>query len=242
MRRILGLQDASTTSATFVPSGLSSGAHPQRRRFVRDGEVPVTVMHRTDGEGAGTNKLDAARQALREQTAACEHAEQLLQDARATTQDLQTKLAHERFAKEEAVRQAEAERQVIQDELAGERLARQQADQELDRAVVARQDAEERLRAMVADQQAQLPSAVPPTLNPARKARTARGTVQTIHAAIVQTGGEGEATARTPVTEVPGAAATAILTRRRGRPPKVRQPEETDFVEWWKPGWRDRIR
>jgi hypothetical protein len=33
--------------------------------------------------------------------------------------------------------------------------------------------------------------------------------------------------------------------RRRGRPPKVREPEpaaETDFVEWWKPGWKNKLR
>jgi hypothetical protein len=29
--------------------------------------------------------------------------------------------------------------------------------------------------------------------------------------------------------------------RRRGRPAKSDQ-SETEFVEWWKPGWRDRLR
>ena len=29
--------------------------------------------------------------------------------------------------------------------------------------------------------------------------------------------------------------------RRRGRPAKSDQ-SEAEFVEWWKPGWRDRIR
>ena len=111
MRRALGLQNTSANSASIVPSGLSGGTHPQRRRFVRDGEVPVTVIHRADDEGAGTNKLDSARQALREQIAAREHAEQLLQDARATIQDLQTKLAHERLAKEDAIRRVQDERQ-----------------------------------------------------------------------------------------------------------------------------------
>jgi hypothetical protein len=28
---------------------------------------------------------------------------------------------------------------------------------------------------------------------------------------------------------------------RRGRPPKVRE-WETEFVEWWKPGWREKLR
>jgi hypothetical protein len=30
-------------------------------------------------------------------------------------------------------------------------------------------------------------------------------------------------------------------TRRRGRPAKVRN-QESEFVEWWKPGWRDKFR
>jgi len=51
-----------------------------------------------------------------------------------------------------------------------------------------------------------------------------------------------EVTADSPAAEMPP------LPRRRGRPPKVRQPEpeasdpESDIVEWWKPGWRDRYR
>jgi hypothetical protein len=36
-------------------------------------------------------------------------------------------------------------------------------------------------------------------------------------------------------------AAMLMLPRRRGRPPKVREAE-AEFVEWWKPGWRDRFR
>ena len=89
-----------------------------------------------------------------------------------------------------------------------------------------------------------MPGAVPPTLKPARNALTGRGTVQTIHAADVKTGGDGEtyAMARNPVTKTPDTAPTEHLRRRRGRPPKIRQPGKPDFVEWWKPGWRERLR
>jgi hypothetical protein len=241
---LLRMSHLRSIAAFHRASGLSSGTHPQRRRIVRDGEVPVTVAHRA-GDGDGTNKLDAARQALREQIAAREHAEQLVQEARATIQDLQTKLAHDRLAREEAVCQAAAERQVIQDELAGERTARLEVERKLDQAVAAGQEAEERLRAMVAEQKAQMPSAVPPTLNPARNSRTPRRTVRLIHAVNVTTGGDGDnhaADNRTPVTVSPDAAPTVHLRRRRGRPPKVRQPEEPGFVKWWKPGWREKLR
>ena len=101
--------------------------------------MPVTVVHRDHDDGAGINRIDAARQALREQVAAREQAEHLLQEARTTIQALETKLAHERIGKDEALRR-------LEDELAAERSARQRAEQDRDMAITARQDAEERLR------------------------------------------------------------------------------------------------
>jgi hypothetical protein len=78
-----------------------AGRRPPRR-FARDGEVPVTVLHRDHDEiGGGTNTLDAAQAALREKIEAREHAETLLREAQATIRDLQTKLAHERLDRDE---------------------------------------------------------------------------------------------------------------------------------------------
>ena len=40
-------------------------------------------------------------------------------------------------------------------------------------------------------------------------------------------------------------AETLAPARRRGRPRKVDQPQpepKLDFVEWWKPGWKERLR
>ena len=91
------------------------------------------------------NRIDAARQALREQVAAREQAEHLLQEARTTIQTLETKLAHERIGKDEALRR-------LEDELAAERAARQQAEQDRDKAMAAGQDAEERGRPPKASQ------------------------------------------------------------------------------------------
>jgi hypothetical protein len=147
MRRALGLNDQPSPPG-HAPPPASAGAglaHPHRRRFVRDGDVAVTVLRDHD-DGAGRNKLDAAWQALSEQTAAREHAEQLLREALATIQDLQTKLGHERIAKDEAFDRSGDERQAIQDELAVERVARHRAEQERDEAIAACQEAEERFR------------------------------------------------------------------------------------------------
>jgi hypothetical protein len=231
MRRALGLQEQpSSAPDRMPPSQANTGApHPHRRHhFVRDGEVPISRVHHDDG--AGTNKLDAARQALREQTTAREYAEQLLQEARATIQTVETQLAHERIAKEEAVRQVEIQRQRVVDELAAERVARQQAEQERDEATTGRQEAEERLREMMAAQVAQKPATAPQTAKRGQRDGNTVAADQRLDRSsdisdTVQVDDTG------PVTQ----------TRRRGRPPKVRETG-SGVVEWWKPGWKDQFR
>jgi hypothetical protein len=133
--------------------------HRPPRRFVKDGEVPVTVVRRTHpAEGvasiapAASNQLEAARQTIRSQAVATERAERALNDAQAAIRDLRTKLAHERMAKEEAfqtVRRLETERdaalgtlQTMRVDLATERVGREKLEQELRKAVDARHAAE----------------------------------------------------------------------------------------------------
>ena len=67
--------------------------------------------------GSRLQQLDAARQALRQQTAAREEAERLLAEARNTIHDLETKLGHERLAKDEVTQRADAERQKVEEAL-----------------------------------------------------------------------------------------------------------------------------
>ena len=141
MRRVLGLHgDTPRQSTTDHSTTATNGSHPQRRRFVRDGEVPVTVIqrdHRQD-DTSGANQLDAARQAIRSQAAGRERAERLLAEAQATVRSLQTAIAHERLAKDDAIERAKSERQTVehalatvQAELAAERQARQRAEDAL---------------------------------------------------------------------------------------------------------------
>ena len=111
MRRALGLGTASSPRPRPVPPTLSSnGSHRPPRHFVKDGEVPVTVIHRD--ESSGTNQFEVARQTIRSLTAARDQAERLLSEAQATIQQLQTQLAHERQANDGAAQRAEAEKQV----------------------------------------------------------------------------------------------------------------------------------
>ena len=227
MRRALGLHNTTPMQAATIPPTTSPGASsPQRRRFVRDGEVPVSLLHRDRDGGAGTNKLDATRPALREQVEARERAEHLLQEAEATVRDLQTKLAHERIAHEEAVCRMEGEMQVVepalqrvQDELAAERGCRQKAEQERDDAITARQEAEERLLELLAAQDAQKASHAPP--RPTHDPQTTGRPRKTM-----------------PATEQ---FAGVEQRRQRGRPAKADHPEG-EIVEWWKPSWQKQFR
>ena len=101
MRRALGLRQGSSS-----PARVSSNApHPQKRQFARDGDVRVELLHGHDN--SRVNQLDAIREALQSQTAAREEVERLLAEARHTIHDLQTKLGHERLARDEAAQQAE---------------------------------------------------------------------------------------------------------------------------------------
>lgn len=221
MRRALGLcEDSSSAPRDAPPSSVPIGAaRPHRHRFVRDGEVPVTVVHRDHADGTGINRIDAAWQALSEQVKAREQAEHQLQEARTMIQTLETKLAHERIGKDEALGR-------LEDELAAERTARKQAEQDREKAIAARQDAEERLGKVMTAQEVRRPSS---------------GSVR------AKWGGRADiagTTDRRPVvsdTAQPNDAGPVTQTRRRGRPPKVRETE-SDVVEWWKPNWRERFR
>lgn len=135
---------------------------------MRDGDVPVTIVHGEHGNSL-VQQLDAARQALRAQTTAFEEAERALAEARNTIRDLRTKLAHESLAKDEAGRHADAEHQRIgkalataQEELAAERASREQAEAERDQATARLLMATERVQHATAawqDQDGAKPSA-----------------------------------------------------------------------------------
>jgi hypothetical protein len=167
MRRALGLgRETSPVSQVTHSPNASNGPH-QRRHFARDGDVPVTIVH--SDSGGRLQQLDAARQALGQQTAAREEAERLLADARNTIHDLETKLGHERLARDEVTQRIDAERAQIeealagvQEELATERALRARAEWERDEAAAATQTAAQRPRQAVKAAPAPIPSAHQP--------------------------------------------------------------------------------
>jgi hypothetical protein len=210
MRRALGLQATAAPPGEAAAMPPATGGHRPARRFVRDGEVSVSVVHR-DG-AAGTNRLDAARQALEAQTAAREQAERRLAEAQETIRELQTQLAHARLALDEADQRA-AEAKQANDQA----LAALQAELQETRASL--QQTEPRQQRL---------SARPAEDPPAAAKPAQRGMMGDLLTGL-------ETTA---ATEPPAPA------RRRGRPRKAEQaqPEaDSGFVEWWKPGWRERL-
>lgn len=257
MRRALGLQDGSRprpqhSAPTLAPNAL----HRPPRRFVREGEVPVTVIQRD--ENSGTNQLEAARQTIRSQTAAKENAERLLTEAQATIRDLQTKLAHERLARDEAVSHANAARlggeqalSAVLAEMATERDARRQAEKQLAKALEGRQEVEQRHRDIVAAQAVQAASQASIKGRPRRRVGRAAAVPLPGRAAgdmepdnNAGTHAAPAKTARKPNNRVvarPETAAGNAVPRRHGRPLKGKQPEP-ELVEWWLPGWKERLR
>jgi DNA repair exonuclease SbcCD ATPase subunit len=208
MRRALGLQSTAAPPGEVAPPPAPAGPRRPARRFMRDGEVAVSVMHRDTA--AGTNRLDAARQALEAQTAAREQAEQRLAEAQETIRELRTQLAHARLASDEAVQRAAAEKQASEQALAS-------------------------LRAELLTTQASLQQAEQRQRLPAKPAEERARPAQRVMTGDLLAG----------IAEV-GEAETATPARRRGgRPRKVEQPQpepDLEFVEWWKPGWRERFR
>ena len=248
MRHALGLRgNTPARSKADHPTTSTSGSPPPRRRFARDGEVPVTVIrrdHQPDAEH-GINQLDAARQAVRSEAMARERAERSLEEAQITNRDLQTKLAHERLAKFEALeaaqRAATAEQAVqqtlhlVQAELVAEVLALRNIEDALAEAQERRLEVEGRF---LAAQQARKPSSRSHGFPDATKTRR-KATAVLNSDAQRHTTGTTRATAPEPKRETNGPAmmdgrVRTIQARRRGRPAKA-SDQESPIVEWWKP-------
>ena len=95
-----------------------------RQRFVQDGDVPVTVLHRTRpheaeiGNGSGT-RLGAAEAALASERTARQRAERAVAELQAALHDLQTKWGHAELARQELAGRSEADRTAFEAERAG---------------------------------------------------------------------------------------------------------------------------
>ena len=160
----------------FVP-----GAH--KRRFVHDGEVPVTVVHglisgrrehgdangsRNGNPSAPTNRLEIAEAALASEIATRERIERALQEAQAAAHDLRTKLGHAGLAQQEAVEALRREREAA-DEL---RAELREAQAQIAAAQEARQASERAMEAL--EERSAVPVETAPPPPPAPRPRRGR--------------------------------------------------------------------
>jgi hypothetical protein len=225
MRKALGLYGDAPRSrpdgersepAQRAGGGFMQGVH--RRRFVQDGEVPVTVVRRDVPEagngqaGPTSSRLQRVEAALAAEAAGRDRAERALHEAQAALQGLQTKIGHNDLAKDEAV--AASKRHL--DEIAALREELTAGAERLREAEARAHDAEEDLRAVRAELQEE------------RRAR--KLAERLLHEA-------SEEPALLTTTDAVNHAPDAIerIPARRGRPPAVRaEPEvEPEPVKWW---------
>ena len=262
MRHALGL-DGQTQAPRAEEQPPPSGPGPDRltlhrplRRFVKDGEVPVTLVRRThpseaasSAAPAAANQLEAARQTIRSQAVATERAERALNEALATVRDLRTKLAHERMAKDEAfqtVRRLEAERdagatamQALRMEVATERVGREKLEQELRKAQEARRVAEASVQRVPRPRGRPRKEVVAPAPTDPLAVPRKRGRPRKVVAVSTEPPAPPRKRGRPRKVQVTEQTAldlpTANAPGRVGRPRKVQEPKP---VKWWVKGWK----
>lgn len=199
-------------AASVFPATLGGrgGAEGQKRRFVREGEVPVMVVSgsrppegsaQRRGPAPHPEQAEGFSAALQRERVAHDAAERQLREAQATIQDLRTKLGHIAIARDEALeaaRRAEAARAALAHEIdvLNSRLAAE---------VAARAKAERAAGPGFAPE----PAPVPPGAAEPPKTRR-RG--------------------RPPKTDA--TASQAAPKRKPGRPRVEKEPEP---IKWWLP-------
>jgi hypothetical protein len=141
MRQALGLGEG---SPQHRQQSRNESEH-RGRRFVKDGQVPVVVLSSKDHSAeaaAPVNRAAAAEAALRGERALRDRAERALQQAQATLQQLQTKLAHAELAHGEALAAERQRREAAEQALQDSQVARAALQEQLDLQVRARPEPE----------------------------------------------------------------------------------------------------
>jgi hypothetical protein len=232
MRRALGLDGEQLRARPMQERGESPQRPAERftpghkRRFVHDGEVPVTLVHglvsgrreQTDGNGTRgggsaqpTNRLEVAEAALAAEIATRERTERSLQEAQASVHDLQTKLGHADLARQEAVETLRREREAS----SGLRASLQELEEQV-RAARQAQEAAEGALAELRERRAAQPEDADVAEIPARPRRGRKPGVKILAAAET-------------------VAATIVPRKGPGRPRKqeaapAREPKP---IRWW---------
>ncbi len=221
----------------------NGGLH--RRRFVQDGDVPVTVLRHQAGHEApahrattvpvaapSSSRLQRTEAALAAETAGREKAERALADLQTVLRDLQTKIGHAELAKNEAVEALRREREAMADLRADADSLTSRLEEAEARANDAEQAAREAERLAADERHAR--KSLERSLHAAEAARdAAQQLVRTLSAET-----SGPALIETPARRAPVADPELVpVARKRGRPPgprKIVVPQvEPEPVKWW---------
>ena len=199
----------------------TSSLDKPRRRFVQDGEVPVTVLNPRSRHGSdplamprpGSSPLEraeAAEAALETERAARENAERQLREAQAAILDLRTKQGHAELRRMEEDGQATA----VREELAALRATLRERDEQVAQLQVALERAS---------------AARPVTSRPGRRPARPALDELAVAADATETAVSADEAPATPKRRGPGRPkATASTPARRGRPAAEPKP-----VKWW---------
>jgi hypothetical protein len=219
------------------------GGGLHRRRFVQDGDIPVTVLRRDQGFEAPnhrgtalptaptTSRLQRVEAALSAETAAREKAERALAETQSVVRDLQTKIGHAELARNEAIEALLGQRESLTQLRAEHEVREERLLEALGQARVAEHDAhicqeqlaDERLARKTAEKALRIAEA-------ARE--TAEQLVKTLSEEMptpVQTR-VAPTTRRSRVVVEP--EVVAVTAARRGRPVEA-VATEPEPVKWW---------
>jgi DNA repair exonuclease SbcCD ATPase subunit len=214
----------------------NAGLH--RRRFVQDGDIPVTVLRRDQGHDLPahrgvaavvpptTSRLQRTEAALAAETAARERAERSLAEVQALAHDLRTKIGHAELAKNEAVEALQRERDVIT-QLRADARASDERLQEALAQIRGLEQAAQSFESQLADER-HARKAVEKAL---KVSENARETAEQLVRALSE---ETAAPRRVETTRKPRAEpeVVAATTSRRPRAPEV-PAVEPEPVKWW---------
>jgi len=245
MRKALGLLGESTRHRADAERVDQSGRGPDRfnsggvhrRRFVQDGDVPVTVLRREPGHEAprsaaavtapSNSRLQRTETALAAETASRERAERALAESQASARDLQTKIGHAELAKNEAINALQHERESIHGlraEIETLELRVQEAEA---RADAAEKAANEHHASLADERHAR--KTLEKALRAAEAARdSANALVLSLSDQTRSSPRNDPPPRRRPVEE------PVVTAVRRGRPPlAVATEAEPEPVKWW---------
>jgi hypothetical protein len=260
MRKALGLLGEPSRHRTDSDRSelrFNGGLH--RRRFVQDGDVPVTVLrrgepghdpapHRAPAASVPpmTSRLQRTEAALAAETSAREKAERHLSETQMIVRDLQTKIGHAELARTEAVETLKRERDAAVQQRADAEAQKLRLS-ELEEQVKAAEESSARYQDLLAEER-QARKAAEKALKSAEAARdAAEELVRSLSASAPEPLPEQEQPAKR-VAESPRAEVPKSEPARRGRP--VAEPEvaaatsrrarrqletlaEPEPVKWW---------